>query len=300
MVLFSQVVLVILTLLVPFVMTVSYTYIKDNGWRPVVFGILEMISTLVLVRLILPLIFIQSDWFVSLINNEALFNLVYSIVFALILTLLNWVAFRFHLQNNFLSSKAVVFGFEQGFAYEALFVGFIGLSSLLSSASADIDPAQIGGLWYALGEAVCILVLFAGMGAQFGQAMEKKTYIQLGACALEVFLLLYIGSCWYTLWKLPRWILMTFMIVAAILTAWWLKGRVDWSMLYKSEANEPQEDPEYLKELEEYEKERQARRAAKAKGEASASSQTSSSSSTPTGTASSNSGDSDSTANPAD
>ena len=70
MVLFSQVVLVILTLLVPFVMTVSYTYIKDNGWRPVVFGILEMISTLVLVRLILPLIFIQSDWFVSLINNE--------------------------------------------------------------------------------------------------------------------------------------------------------------------------------------------------------------------------------------
>lgn len=267
MVLFSQIILVILTLVVPFVMTVSYTYIKDNGWRPIVFGILEMITTLVAVRLILPLLFIQSDWFISLINNEALFNLVYSIVFALLLTLLNWVSFRFHLQNNFLSSKAVVFGFEQGFAYEALFVGFIGLSSLLSSNSADIDPAQIGGLWYALGEAMCILVLFAGMGCQFGKAMEKKKYLQLGAYALEVFLLLYVGSCWYTLWNLPRWILMVLMIVAAGVTAWWLKDQIDWSMLYKSETNEPQEDPEYLKELEEYEKERQAKRAAKAKAE---------------------------------
>lgn len=71
---------------------------------------------------------------------------------------------------------------------------------------------------------------------------------------------------------------MVLMIVAAGVTAWWLKDQIDWSMLYKSETNEPQEDPEYLKELEEYEKERQAKRAAKAKAESEASKSASSNS----------------------
>lgn len=262
MVLFSQIVLVLLTLIVPFFATMAYCYIKDGGWRPVVFGILEMGSTLILMRLVLPMLLINSDWFIHLLNNQLLFNFVYCLAFALILTLLNFIAFRFHLQNCFLSSKGVVFGFEEGFMYEALFIGFVGLSSLLSSNAPDIDPAQIGGLWMALAEAVSVLVLFAGFGYQMAKGVEQKDYKLIALYALEVFALLFIGSGW-SLWNLPRLLLIVLMLALAGVTGWLLKDKIDWSLLFKkAEANEPQEDPEYLKELEEYEKQRQAKRKA--------------------------------------
>lgn len=262
MVLFSQIVLVLLTLIVPFIGTMAYCYIKDGGWRPVVFGLLEMGSVLILLRLILPMSFINSDWFINLLNNQLQFNLVYCLTFALILTFLNYIAFRFHLQTCFLSSKGIVFGFEEGFIYEALFIGFVGLSSLLSSNAPDVDPTQIGGLWMALAEAVSVLVLFAGFGYQMAKGVEQKDYKLIGLYALEVFGLLFIGSCW-SLWNLPRLLLIVLMLALAGLTAWLLKDKIDWSLLFsKAETNEPEEDPEYLKELEEYEKQRQAKRKA--------------------------------------
>ncbi len=262
MILFSQIVLVLLTLILPFIGTMAYCYIKDSGWKPVVYGILEMGTTLILLRLILPMIFINSDWFLNLLNNQLAFNFVYCLAFALILTLLNFIAFRFHLQSCFLASKGVVFGFEEGFIYEALFIGFVGLSSLLSSSAPDIDPSAIGGLWMALAEALSVLVFFAGFGYQMAKGVENKDYKWIALYALEVFALLWIGSCW-SLWNLPRLVFIVLMLVLAGVTAWLLKDKIDWSLLFnQSETNEPQEDPDYLKELEEYEKKLQAKRKA--------------------------------------
>lgn len=254
MVTFSLILLVLLTLVVPLIAALVYCYVKEKGWVALVLGMTYMGLTIVLVRMIIPAVLYSFPWFIDLVNNRTLFGLVYSLAFALLWTGFTWLAFRFGIKSPD-DSRAVVYGFGAGFFYEALFIGFNGMSAIFSSNAAVIDESQLGGLYLAMLEALMMLVLYSGFAWIFYRGRKQKKPLWMLACLAMVFGLLYIGSSWQEVWHLPRLALEFLILAASIGMGYVLYRSISWKNFIKTEEPKEEEDLEFLESLERLEKE---------------------------------------------
>lgn len=250
MVTFSLILLVCVTLLIPLVGVIVYSYIKDQGWVPLALGMSYMGLTILAVRMILPAFLYHYSWFVDLVANRSLFAVVYALSFTLVLFGLTWLAFRFNIKKPDIS-RAVVFGFGQGLFYEALYVGFNGLSAMLSSNVAAVNEEQLGGVYLAMLEAVCILILYSGFSCLFYIGRKQKKPLFMAAYPCLVFLMMYLGSAWMEIWHLPRLLLELLMAAAAAGMGCYLYRNVPWKTFFKNDQpEEEEEDLEFLESLE--------------------------------------------------
>lgn len=253
----SQLILVLFSLILPLVFLTLYGYVKKGGWKPIMWGIVDSISALFLVRMVIPLLVFNQTWFQMLLANTPLYITVYSLSMALVYMVFGWIYFfRLHknndkrLWNDEGKSRGLVFGFSEGFAYEALFIGFNGLSSLLSDYAPVIDEGQASGIWLSILEALTMIVLFSTFSIQLQQAQSKKNSLGLVLTFGEIFLFFWLGFSWQSVWGLPRTALEVVLILASLLAIWWINKQGLFQSLFTVEQEEPMvEEPLSTKDI---------------------------------------------------
>lgn len=238
MFLFSHIILVCMSSILPMLAILGYCFIQEDGWKPAIKGASALILAYLCVWMILPAIFFSQDWFQNILANTDLFAIVYAATFAFLIfaftLLFYWRSFK---QER--NSHALLLGFVEGTCYEAIFIGFIALDSLFAGNAAPADPDGIANLWMAMVEAVAIMILFAGFAFQTKQALTNRRYWMLIVILLEMFLLLYIGVCWIDLWHLPRIVQEILLVACSALTITYIHRHFDWKYLLKDEEAEP-------------------------------------------------------------
>lgn len=246
MFLFSQLVLIGVTLIIPLIVFTIYGYVKRQGWKPISWGILDSILVLFLVRMVLPLLFLDQSWFTAMLSNTLLYVCVYSLFMALGYNSFAYFYFyRLEKRNpNIDEGKGFIFGASQGFAYEAIFIGFNALSSLLSDFSPDVDTSQVGGLWLSMIESAAMIILFGLFAFQIQKAQKEKNWLLLLISFLETFVFFFLGFSWQAIWNLPRFLLELILIIASGLAFWMLKRQGIFAHLFSMEIEDPiQEEP---------------------------------------------------------
>ncbi len=181
---FSLVMVPVITLLIPIIALTVYCYVKDQGWKAVLWGCLSMIVTIYLVRMVLPLMVLNTEWFVSLMANPVPYSAVYSLCFSIVYLLLSWLSLRFLVKPK-TPEQGLTFGFCQGMAYVGMFISFPALSALLSDINVTIGTAGSAGLWFSIAEAVMIELYLAIGGWMIEKfILEKKYGYLVGAFVL--------------------------------------------------------------------------------------------------------------------
>lgn len=249
--LFSQLMLVVVSLVVPLVILTIYGYVKKSGWKPIVWGVVDSIGVLFLVRMVIPLFCLDQTWFQTLMENTPLYITVYSLCLALVYGLFGWIYF-YRLQKKSDPTKALwkeegksrglMFGFSEGFTYEALFIGFNGLSSLLSDYAPNVDETQIFGIWLSVIEAVTMIILFSAFSVQLQQAQAKKNWLELLLVLGEIFVFFGLGFSWQSVFGFPRLALEIILIAASLLSIWWMKKQEFFHHLFTIEEEDPVEE----------------------------------------------------------
>ncbi len=245
--LFSQLMLVVASLVIPLVILTIYGYVKKNGWKPIVWGVVDSIGALFLVRMVIPLFCLDQTWFQTLLRNTPLYITLYSLCMALVYGVFGWLYF-YRLQKKTDPSKALwneegksrglMFGFSEGFAYEALFIGFNGLSSLLSDYAPNVEETQISGIWLSVIEALAMIILFSAFAVQLQQAQAKKNWLRLLLVFVEIFVFFALGFSWQSIFGFPRIALEIVIIFASLLAIWWMKKQGFFHHLFT-----PEEEP---------------------------------------------------------
>lgn len=234
MVLFSQIALLVLTMLAPLIFLVVFAYIKAGGWKPIVWGILFSLAALVILRLLLPVLLFSQSWFQALVADMPLYVLVYSLGLALLYLAGGWLYIRRLLPHQDLT-RTVVFGFSEGFAYEALFIGFNGVASLLSNHAPQPGIESVGGIWLAIIEALAVLILFTGFALMLCKGILEKKPLWTLASFAGTFLFFFAGLSWSAVWGWPRAALELVLIGVSLWIVWWLKSTVPWKTVFRVE-----------------------------------------------------------------
>lgn len=235
MLVFSQIALLVLTMVAPIILLIIYAYVKSRGWRAVFYGILFSILVLVTVRFLLPMLFLNQSWFQALIANIPLYLTLYSLLYAGLCVLAIWLSFRY-LFKDAGADRALVYGFSFGLAYEALFIGFNGVAALLS-VNADHSGTDIGGIWFGIIEALAVLILFSGFALQIKKGMDEKKPLWMAAALCEIFLFFFLGMAWSTLFGWPRSLQEILLIAVCILMGYWISRSFSFKSLFAVEEN---------------------------------------------------------------
>lgn len=248
MFLFSQLVLIVVTLIIPLIFFTIYGYAKKQGWKPIAWGIFDSILVLFLVRMVLPLLFLDQIWFQTLLSHTLLYVSVYSLVMTLGYNGLTYFYFyRLNKKNSQeKASKSFVFGASQGFGYEAIFIGFNALSSLLSDFAPNVDQTNVSGLWLSMIESTAMIILFGFFAFQIQKAQKNKNRLLLTLSFLETFLFFFIGFCWQAVWNLPRLLLGFILLIVSILSIWSLKKEKVFEHFFSMETEDPVEEEPIL------------------------------------------------------
>lgn len=203
MFLFSHIVLVLMSSVLPMLAILLYCFIQEGGWKPAIKGASALILSYLCVWMILPAIFYDQDWFQQILAQTSSFAVVYCATFAFLILAFTLLFYGRSFKRE-RSSHALLIGFVEGTCYEAIFIGFIALDSLFSGLQPSNNPNEVANLWMAMTEAISMMILFAGFAFQMKRAITNRRYWMLIVVYLEVFLLLYVGICWIDLWHLPR------------------------------------------------------------------------------------------------
>lgn len=83
MFLFSHIVLVLFSSVLPMLAILTYCFIQEGGWKPAIKGASALILSFLCVWMILPAIFFNQDWFQQILADTKTFAVVYSAGFAL-------------------------------------------------------------------------------------------------------------------------------------------------------------------------------------------------------------------------
>ncbi len=215
---FSLIMIPVITLLIPVIMLTVYCYVKRQGWKAVMWGCLSMLVTVLLSRLVLPALVLNQAWFISLMENPVPYSLVYSLCFTLVYALLSWLSLQFLVKPQSVE-QGMTFGFSQGVAYTALFIGFPAMSALLSDASIDLGDAGIGGLWLSIIEGLIMMLYLAVIGWMMEKALMDKKPVLLVAGAAVFYLVLEWGL-WANMNLSRIWILLV--LAAGLAVLFWL------------------------------------------------------------------------------
>lgn len=238
MVLFSQIMLVILTMIAPVIILTIFAYVKAQGWKVIAWGITVSLAVLVLVRMVIPLLFLHEGWFKALTASLPLYTTLYSLCLSLLYTAGGWLLLR-RWKSKSLLVRAAAFGFSEGFAYEALFIGFNGVASLLSSHVENIGEDGIGGIWLALLEGLSMLILFTCFALWLARGLQsrnpKEKWFGLAASLGGFFVLFWAGLSWRQVWHFDRAAQELLLLVAALAAAWWIFRTVSYHSLFSVE-----------------------------------------------------------------
>ncbi len=253
--LFSQLMLVVFSLVIPLVIITIYGYVKKEGWKPILWGIVDSIGVLFLVRMIIPLLLFDQGWFQTLLNNTPLYISLYSLSMALAYSLFGWIHFyRFQKKLGFKEienkeGRGLMFGLSEGFAYEALFIGFNGLSSLLSDYAPSVEEAQNFPIWLSIIEAWAMMILFSTFSLQIQQAQAQKNWVKLALVVGEIFLFFWLGFSWQSIFGWARIGLEVVLILTSLLAIWWMKKQGLFHHLFAIEEEPKEEEPLSTKEI---------------------------------------------------
>lgn len=238
MFLFSHIILVLMSSVLPMLAILGYCFIQEGGWKPAVKGASALILAYLCVWMILPAIFFYQDWFQKILANTDLFAIVYAATFAFLIFAFTLLFYGRSFKRE-RSSHALLIGFVEGACYEAIFIGFIAIDSLFTGLTPSGNPDEISNLWMAMIEAVAMMILFAGFTFQMKRAISNRRYWMLIVVYLEVFLLLYVGVCWIDLWHLPRIAQEVLLVALSIATIYFIHRHFKWKYLLKDEEAEP-------------------------------------------------------------
>lgn len=238
MFLFSHIVLVLFSSVLPMLAILTYCFIQEGGWKPAIKGASALILSFLCVWMILPAIFFNQDWFQQILADTKTFAVVYSAGFALFIFAFTLLFYGRSFKRE-RTSHALLLGFVEGSCYEAIFIGFIALDSLFSGLQPSNNPNEIANLWMAMIEAISMMILFAGFVFQMKRAITNRRYWMLITIYLELFLLLYIGVSWIDLWHLPRIVEEIILVACSIVTLYFIHRHFEWKYLLKDEEAEP-------------------------------------------------------------
>lgn len=215
---FCAVFLVVVSLVLPVIFLSIYCYTRDQGWKTVLWGCLNLVLVQVIQRMILPLSFGKMAWYSSLLDNPLLYLLLYSLVSALLEIALFYLSQRFLLKKLDLAKDACTLGFAYGAMEGALFSGFTALSSLLSTFDAGSGQPQDYLLIAA--EVVCMWILHAAYSLLVHQGLKQKKWIDILLAFVFCYVVLVIGSAIVTVLGWHRIVLEVLLIAAAFFAGW--------------------------------------------------------------------------------
>lgn len=238
MFLFSHIVLVLMSSVLPMLAILLYCFNQEGGWKPAIKGASALILSYLCVWMILPAIFYYQDWFQQVLAQTSSFAIVYCATFAFLILAFTLLFYGRSFKRE-RSSHALLIGFVEGACYEAIFIGFIAINSLFTGLTPSGNPDEISNLWMAMVEAVAMMILFAGFTFQMKRAITNRRYWMLLVVYLEVFLLLYVGVCWIDLWHLPRIAQEVLLVALSIATIYFIHRHFKWKYLLKDEEAEP-------------------------------------------------------------
>lgn len=238
MFLLSQIILVLMSAVLPLLAILVYCYVQEGGWKPALKGVVVMVLALLLSRMLLPAFFFNQEWFQNLLADTGSFAIAYSATFAVSILILTFLFYGRSFKRE-RTSHALILGFVEGFSYEAVFIGFIALNSLFSGEQA---AGSVGNLWLAMIEAVAMMILFAFFAFQLQKGLRVNHYWIIPVVLIEMFLLIYVGSAWTSIWNLPRIVEELILIVLSIAAVYGISRSFNWKYLLKDEEAQPIEE----------------------------------------------------------
>ncbi|UNT93735.1 hypothetical protein [Allobaculum sp. Allo2] len=170
---FTLLVSCLVLLLIPLIVLCVYGYTHETAWRPMVYGALYQVLYLILFRLIMPMLFASQSWFIELTKSPAAVAMLYTVLQAVYLCAVFLLYDRHLLKKGGPQSFALLFGLTYGVMEGAIFSGFDSLNALMSAQSV-IDAVNVSAVWLHLGEALCMIVLYAWLAWAFYIQLQAK------------------------------------------------------------------------------------------------------------------------------
>lgn len=213
---FTLLVSCLVLLLIPLIVLCVYGYTHESAWRPMVYGALYQVLYLILFRLIMPMLFASQSWFIELTKSPAAVAMLYTVLQAVYLCAVFLLYDRHLLKKGGPQSFALLFGLTYGVMEGAIFSGFDSLNALMSAQSV-IDAVNVSAVWLHLGEALCMIVLYAWLAwAFYIQLQAKKTMLWIGLCA-AVLVFLFFAYGWSAIFGWDNAFRILLLLVAALL-----------------------------------------------------------------------------------
>lgn len=219
MILYSEIFLLITSVILPLVLLMIYGLRREGSWKNAAWGAFGLLVCQIVLRE--PLLIVLSGneglqtW---LLDHQLVYTLLVSALSALFECGFSWLVLRFLLRRPLSLYAASGYGLGYALMESLLFSGAGAISALLGSNPPD--PA-LWGMVAARGfERLWFLFLHIGYALLLAKSIQSHRFVFFADAFALCFLILFFGSAAQAVWNLPLWITEVFLAIPALWLLW--------------------------------------------------------------------------------